>query len=363
MDVARSIRVIQIDSVAIAGAPSQYFVPFSRLGPYDREILDRLVFEERKFFYYLAHAASLVLMEDYPIFGGRMIPYSKRTDKWGVHLYGWIKANEQLYKRILSEIRKRGPLRSRELEDTAVAHWESAGWNDGRNVGMMLERLWIEGTVTVVGRDGNQRLWDLSSRWFPKDLPRRLPARARSDRAVALAVRALGVGTKTHVNFHFTRGTYPDLVGSLRRNVESGEILPATIDGKRGFYIHRDYADFATALWRPRTVLLSPFDNLIADRQRNRSLFGFDFALEIYFPAAKRKRGYYVFPILSGDRLIGSADLKYDRTAKKLIVLKLMFEPGFGMTPAVQRAIDELEAFVKKGQRRVPALAGTRDES
>jgi len=110
-------------------------------------------------------------------------------------------------------------------------------------------------------------------------------------------------------------------------------------------------------------VLLSPFDNLIADRTRNRSLFGFDFAIEIYVPAPKRKRGYYVFPILSGERLIGSADLKYDRAANKLIVQKLMFEPGFGMTPAVQRAIDELETFVKKGRRRVPALAGTRAEN
>ena len=363
MDVARTIRVIQIDSIAIAGAPSQYFVPFSRIGPYDRDILDRLVFEERKFFYYMAHAASLVLMEDYPIFAGRMIPYSKRTDKWGIRVFGWIKANEQLYKRILGEIRKRGPLRSRDLEDTAVAHWKSAGWNDGRNVGMMLERLWFEGAVTVVGRDGNQRLWDLSSRWFPKDLPRRMSERARSDRAVGLAIRALGVGTKSQVNFHFTRGMYPDLPGSLKRTVDSGEILEATVDGKRGFYLHRDYADFATAPWRPRTVLLSPFDNLIADRARNRSLFGFDFAIEIYVPAPKRKRGYYVFPILSGERLIGSADLKYDRAANKLIVQKLMFEPGFGMTPAVQRAIDELETFVKKGRRRVPASAGTLAET
>jgi len=161
----------------------------------------------------MAHAASLVLMDDYPIFAGRMIPYSKRTDTWGIRVYGWVKANEQLYKRILGEIRKRGPLRSRDLEDTAVAHWESAGWNDGRNVGMMLERLWFEGAVTVVGRDGNQRLWDLSSRWFPKGLPRRLPERARSDRAVWLAMRALGVGTKSQVNFHFTRGMYPDLPG------------------------------------------------------------------------------------------------------------------------------------------------------
>ncbi|HET7467303.1 MAG TPA: crosslink repair DNA glycosylase YcaQ family protein, partial [Candidatus Dormibacteraeota bacterium] len=118
--------------------------------------------------------------------------------------------------------------------------------------------------------------------------------------------------------------------------------------GRRGFYMHRDYADYATAPWRGRTVLLSPFDNLIADRVRNRSLFGFDFAIEIYVPAAKRKRGYYAFPILSGDRLVGSADLKFDRAARRLVVQKLMFEEGLAMTPAVQRAIDELESFVRR---------------
>ena len=349
MDVARSIRVIQIDSIAIAGAPTQYLVPFSRIGPYDPAILDRLVYQDRKFFHYMAHAASLVLMEDFPIFAGRMIPYSERTDKWGVRIYAWVKANAELRTQTLKQIRKHGPLRSRDLEDTAAAHWESDGWNNGRNVSMMLERLWIEGEVTVVGRDGSQRLWDLSSRWFPAGMSRRkLSSLARSDRAVGLAVRALGVATKSHVFFHFTRGSYPDLVGSLKRNVELGEIVPATVGGRRGFYMHRDYADFASAQWRGRTVLLSPFDNLIADRVRNRSLFGFDYAIEIYVPAAKRKRGYYAFPILSGDRLIGSADVKFDRASRRLVVQKLMFEDGFGMTPAVQRAIDELESFVRR---------------
>ena len=349
MDVARSIRVIQIDSIAIAGAPTQYLVPFSRLGPYDRAILDRLVFEERKFFHYMAHAASLVLMEDFPIFAGRMRPYAKRTDKWGMHAYAWMKANDHLRRRIVGEIRKRGPIRSRDLEDTAVEHWQSTGWNEGRNVSQMLERLWIEGGITVVGRDGNQRLWDLSSRWFPSITPRRrLTDQARSDRAVDLAMRALGVGTKSQVYFHFTRGYYPDLPGSLRRLVDRGELLKVSVAGRPGFYLHRDYAGYRTAPWKGRTVLLSPFDNLIADRVRNRTLFDFDFAIEIYFPAAKRRRGYYAFPILSGDRLIGSADLKFDRDSRRMVVQKLVFEDGYQINPAVERAIAELETFVRR---------------
>ena len=358
MDVARSIRVIQIDSVAVAGAPTQYLVPFSRIGPYDRSILDRLVYQDRLFFHYLAHAASLVLMEDLPIFAWSMRPYAKRTDKWGIRIAAWLKANDRLRRSVMRQIRSRGPLKSRDLEDTAMEHWQSAGWNDGRNVNAMLERLWIEGEITVVGRDGSERLWDLASRWFPNGASRRrITDQARSDRSVELAVRALGVATKPHVYFHFTRGRYPDLLGSLKRLVDRGVIIPATIAGKRGYYLHRNYADYATAPWQGRTVLLSPFDNLIADRVRNRFLFNFDYGIEIYVPPAKRKRGYYAFPILAGDQLIGSADLKYDKSSKKLVVQKLVFESGFRITPQVQQAIDELERFVRGTTRR--ASAGT----
>jgi hypothetical protein len=130
--------------------------------------------------------------------------------------------------------------------------------------------------------------------------------------------------------------------------------MPATVAGRGGFYLHRNYADRGAAPWRGRTVLLSPFDNLIADRARTKLLFDFDFGIEIYVPAAKRKRGYYVLPILSGDQLIGSADVRFDRSARRLIVQKLVFEDGFGMTPAVQRAIDELETFARAEGAEAP---------
>lgn len=347
MEIARAIRVIQIDSIAAAGAPTQYLVPFSRLGPYKRGLLDQLVFQDKVLFHYAAHAASLVLTEDFQLFGGTMRPYARRTDVYGKRVAAWMKANAALRRQVLHELRLKGPLRSRDLEDTSTEHWRSTGWTAGRNVNQMLERLWLEGEITVVGRDGAQRLWDLSSRWFGDSIPRtRLSAKARSDRSVQLALRALGVATEGHVYYHFTRWGYEDLKGSLRRLVQQGEAIPATVDGRRGFYLHADSAGKNGAPWSGRTVLLSPFDNLIADRKRTKLLFGFDFAIEIYVPAAKRKRGYYALPILSGDRLIGSADVSFDRQAKRLAVQKLLFEPGFGMTPEVRAAIDELEAFV-----------------
>jgi uncharacterized protein YcaQ len=356
MEIARSLRVIQIDSIAVAGAPTQYLVPFSRLGPYDRAILDRLVFVDRRLFHYPAHAASLVLTEDFPLFATTMRPYAKRTDKWAFRVAVWMAANADLRRQVLSAIRKRGPLRSRDFEDTSTESWQSTGWTGGRNVNQILERLWVEGEITVVGRDGSQRLWDLATRWFPAWTPReRLSAKARSDRAVDLSLRALGVAAERQIHDHFARSAHGDLKGSLRRLVDRGEAIPANVAGRGGFYLHRDHVDHRSAPWRGRTVLLSPFDNLIADRARTKMLFDFDFGIEIYVPAAKRKRGYYVLPILSGDRLIGSADVRFDRSTRKLVVPKLLFEEGFGMTAAVQRAIDELETFV--GHVRPPALA------
>jgi uncharacterized protein YcaQ len=361
MEIARSIRVIQIDSIAVAGAPTQYLVPFSRLGPYDRALLDRLVFVDRRLFHYLAHAASLVLTEDFPIFAATMRLYSKRTDKWAFRAAEWMEANADLRQQVLKAIRKSGPVRSRDLEDTATESWHSTGWTAGRNVNQMLERLWVQGDITVVGRDGNQRLWDLANRWFPAWTPRtRLSLKARSDRAVELSLRALGVATERQVHDHFTRWAYEDLKGSLQRLVDRGEAVTATVAGRRGFYVHRDHVGHQAAPWRGRTVLLSPFDNLIADRARTKMLFDFDFGIEIYVPAAKRKRGYYVLPILSGDRLVGSADVKFDRSTRRLVVEKLLFEEGCGMTAAIQHAIDELETFVSGNGASAPDKGSSR---
>ena len=347
MEIARSIRVIQIDSIAVAGAPTQYLVPFSRLGPYDRGMLDRLAMADRRLFHYFGHAASLVLTEDFPIFAAAMRPYSERPDRWAVRAAEWMKANARMRQQVLDAIRQRGALRSRDLEDTSAEGWRSTGWTGGRNVNQMLERLWVEGEITVVGRDGNQRLWDLSTRWFPDWTPReKLSERARSDRIVELSLRALGVATERQASQYFTAWLYGDVKRSLRRLVDRGQAIPATVAGRGGFYLHADYVDHGAVPWRGRTVLLSPFDNLISDRARTKMLFDFDFVIEIYVPAHKRRRGYYVMPILSGDRLIGSADVRFDRNARRLEVNKLLFESGFGMTASVQRTLDDLEKFV-----------------
>ena len=352
LEVARAIRCIQLDAVGVVGAPTQLLVPFSRVGPYDRALLDRLTFEDRTLFHYFAHAASLVLTEDFPIHAGSMRPYRDRTDTWGMRIHSWIDDNQDLRDEILEQIRTRGPLRSRDFPNTARTDWRSSGWTEGRSVNRMLDFLWVEGVLTVAGRAGQERLWDLAERWFPEWTPRaRLTPEERSDRAVEHSLRALGAATARHVSQYFLRahqrGRFYDLPGSLKRLMASGAVLPAKVTGRKGdWYLHHDSLPLLDAAWQPRTVLLSPFDNLIADRQRTRELFGFDYTIEIYVPVPKRKRGYYAMPILAGDRLIGTVDPRFERASRTLIVNSVALEPGERFTEDARRAVADLALFV-----------------
>lgn len=345
--MARAIRCIQIDAVAVAGAPTQLLVPFSRVGPYDPRLLDRLQFEERRLFLYFAHAASLVLTEDFPIFAARMRPYAARTDGPGRRIASWLADNDDLRREVLAAIEARGPLRSRDIENTARTDWRSSGWSEGRSVNRMLDFLQVEGLITVVGRAGNERLWDLSDRFFPSWTPRQvLTDTGRTELAVEHALRALGAATVGQIQRHFTRSRYPGLEAALHRLEARHAIRRVAVRGLAGdWYLHRDCEPLLEAAWQPRTALLSPFDNLIADRARLLHLFGFDYRIEIYVPAARRRRGYYAMPILAGDQLVGTVDPRLDRRSKVLDV-SVRLEPGRRQTAAIDRAIAALARFV-----------------
>jgi uncharacterized protein len=352
LDVARAIRCIQLDAVSVVGAPTQLLVPFSRVGPYDRRLLDQLLFKDKTLFHYFAHAASLVLTEDYPIFALTMGAYEDSPDKWGKQIASWLRDNRELREQILEQTSARGPLRSRDFPNTARTDWRSSGWTEGRSVNRMLDFLWAEGVLMVAGRSGAERLWDLSERWFPEWTPRdTLTPAERSDVGVEHALRALGVAKPRHLSQYFLRanmrGRYYDLKGSISRLLRSGAAVSATVAGLRGeWYLHRDRLPLLEAPWQPRTVLLSPFDNLIADRKRTLELFGFDYTIEIYVPAAKRKRGYYAMPILAGDRILGTVDPRLDRAAGTLVVNRMVLEPGERITPTVTKAVADLAKFV-----------------
>jgi hypothetical protein len=209
-----------------------------------------------------------------------------------------LKANAAFRRYVLAELRKRGPLLSRELEDRCAEPWPSTGWTVNRNVPQMLHFLHLHGEIAIVGRAKKQRLWDLAERWYPPvEAADDAQADAELDRR---RLRSLGVRGKP---------------GRWEVDPEiSSEPVPE------------------------RTTFLSPFDRLISDRERTEALFGFRFRMEFYVPKDQRQFGYFVMPILQGDRLVARADLELDKQERVLRVNAVFREPGARLDARAARA-------------------------
>lgn len=305
LDTVRRLGFLQIDPIATVATPQQ-LVLWSRLGPYDAAELDRLLWEERKLFEW---GAFIRPIEDFPLILARM--RRKRTGKhaWERRGTEFLRKNAAFRKYVLRELEQRGPLLARELVDTSVRTWESGGWWGSRNVAVMLELLEGRGQVAIVGRRGGHRLWDLAERWFPDVEP---PPLKEAERLLAeKRFHALGV--------------------RLARD-GSWEAHPEAQDGGVP----------------ARTTFLSPFDRLIHDRDRAEALFGFRYRLEMYVPKAKREYGYYVLPILRGDRLIGRIEPVFERKTAVLRVNSVYWEPGVKPV-SLDRPLRALARFVGAG--------------
>ena len=340
-EVVTALGEVQIDPTSVV-ARTEHLVLFSRLGPRFRVAeLERLLWQDRELFEYWVH---ILPIGDLPMHRISMRRYPHGPWKRHTYVREWLAANEEFVRYALAELRRRGPLRARDLENRAAEGWRTGGWNDeGQSAPMLLDILWFQGKVMIVGRDGQQRIWDLASRSLPK-----VPAPRASEMAARLIerqVRARGVTKLDRLGYLFD-GDWAPRERALREHLRDGVIVPIEVDGLSGrWFAHRDLLDTS---FRGRTVALSPFDDLISDRDRTEQLFDMYYRIEIYVPKAKRRWGYYVLPVLRGDRLVARFDPAFDRNENVLRInaIHLQEDARPGDRDAVDRAIGELARWL-----------------
>ncbi len=299
LSTVRRLGFLQIDVVQAVERP-QHLVLFSRLGPgYDRAELDRLLWEDRALFEW---DAFIYPIEDLPLVRARIRNFRRsrryKSERWA---HEFLTANRAFRRYVLRELERNGPMLSRDFEDLSVGEKRDHRWWGRRMVGLMLLSLHLYGEIAIVGRKGGERLWDLTSRWWPETKTISVPAgeRIRAERRF----RTQGVRL---VNGEWER--------------------------------HPDAADGPVP---DRAVLLSPFDRLVYDRDRAEALWDFRYRLEMFVPKGKREYGYYVLPLLVGDRVVGRAEPRFDRKTSTLELLG-----AWGNTSRLDEALGDLARWL-----------------
>jgi uncharacterized protein YcaQ len=323
--VVQQLTLLQIDPTA-AIAPSADLVAWSRLGSAYRPAHLKQALEQDRVLFELD--ALVRPMSDLGLYlaGAADHPGYERSR-------AWLRDNDSFRRDILKLLDSSGPLTSRDVPDTCVVPWASSGWTNSRNVTQMLEFLMMRAEVAIAGRVGRERLWDVAERVYPPDVD--VPSteeaeRRKNERRLA----SLGIARQKVRAMPLE----PVDVG------EAGE--PAVVEGVKG-----EWRVDPTALgegFEGRTALLSPFDRLVYDRVRAQELFDFEYTLEMYKPAAKRRWGYFALPVLHHDRLVGKIDAIADRKASVLRVNAIHEDVKFTrtMTKAVQAELEELASWL-----------------
>jgi uncharacterized protein YcaQ len=333
LELVRQLTLLQVD-LTPAVAPSADLVAWSRLGSaYSAADLESALGDQA-----LVEVQGMIRpAEDLALYRAEMAAWDQGglAGGWRKSNRDWVAANKGCRLDVLDRLRADGPLRAQDIPDSCVVPWRSTGWTNNRNVLRLLEFMEARGEVAVVGRHaqaGRDRLWDLAERVFPDDnvVAAAEAARIRAQRRL----RSLGIA----------RARGPECPVEPQDVGQVGE--PAVIDGVRG-----GWRVDPTQLDQPfsgRAALLSPIDRLVYDRKRMTEIFEFDYQLEMYKPAAKRRWGYYALPILYGDRFVGKLDATSDRPAGVLRVNAIHQDTPFtkAMNTAIHREITSLATFL-----------------
>ncbi len=343
---AKRLSAIQVDSVNVL-ARAHYMPTFSRYGPFPTTALDRLAYDKRELFEYWGHAACLLPIDLYPALRWRM---EGQLESGG----GLEKRQLAFVEAVHAEVAERGPLSAGELSNGGKGTGSWWGWSDGKQA---IEFLFRQGRVAIAGRRNFERLYDIPERVFPREVLQAKPLAAASGKKDLLvrAARAMGIGTARDIAMYFHVDMWWDRAAANGRRapaktrllfdelVEEGRLEEVGVEGwKQPGYV-------VPGAKVPRAVdaraIVSPFDPLMWERKWTRSVFAFDYQIEIYVPAPKRIYGYYVLPFVLGDRFAGRVDLKADRRASTLLVQAAWIEPDREPNEVASALAEELHAM------------------
>ncbi len=328
---------VQIDTISVIKR-SHHHTLWIRRDDYDENMLHDLQAEDRLVFEYWTHAMSYLPMSDFRYSLPRMRNFKNPTSPWARHQ--WQKSGH-LVESVLERIRKEGPLSSK---DFASSEKKGGTWWDWKPAKVALELLFWRGDLMITERQNFQKIYDLTERVLPDHIDTTMPNDDELGRFFVIrALSALGIAGQTDIQRYMQPGTARDsglqiagkniIEKALRDLLDAKEVISVILEKNENTVYYALSDAFQNIIHQKETTdgvfLLSPFDNLIIQRQRTKRIFGFDYALECYVPVEKRKYGYFVLPILWGDRFVGRLDPKSDRKTKTLVVRSLVFEPSF----------------------------------
>jgi len=334
------LGLLQIDSVNVL-ARAHYLPLFSRLGNYDRALLDRAAWgrgSQRRLFEFWAHEASLLPLETQPLLRWSMRRAAEETGGKG-KLRAFRREKKAFIDEVRREIADRGALAASELSNGGARRGPWWGWNDGK---LAVEWLFFAGELTTATRRRTfERVYDLTERVLPAAIQAMpTPPEEEAQRTLLRhSARALGVATEFDLRDYYRLGV-DDTKARLAELVEAGDLLPVTVEGWNWPAYLDPGARHARRI--DARALLAPFDPLVWERERTHRIFDFFYRIEIYTPLAKRTYGYYVLPFLLGDRLVGRVDLKADRANSRLLAHAVHFEKGVNAKAAMPALDEEL---------------------
>ncbi len=334
------LAIIQIDTIHVV-ARSPYLVLWSRLGDYEPAWFDELHYPDGRIFEYWAHAASFLPIHLWPLLRPAMLRYHEWG--WG-RAVEWMRENAAALEHVLTEIRAQGPLRSADFKDE---NHSSSGWWNWKPAKQALDMLWSSGQLMIKRRINFQRVYELTERMLPDWDDAQAPDYAEAQAQLSMiALKAMGLATARQLADYF-RQPRTGMAERLERWVTDGAALRINVEGwDDPAYVHPDHAEWLHAgpPTPQLTTLLSPFDNLIWDRERTAALWDFDYKIECYTPAAKRRYGYFSLPILWRDQLVGRIDAKAERKSGIMRIFAAHLEPDVALSADL---IDDLKPMLR----------------